>query len=136
MEVGEIIEVKHTVDVGRTTSVVTREDGLELRNAVLVALLETTEESLVEVALIVRVAVSTGDNTGVDTLLNFVSICYCFLIEGARTVALQCQMSMKISGTGSQVLESTSWMSMKRGIPSWFSETSERIISPVTSATG
>lgn len=136
MEAGEIIEVKHTVDVGRTTSVVTREDGLELRNAVLVAFLETTEESLVEIALIVRVAVSTGDNTGVDTLLNFVSIYYCFFIEGAHTVALQCQMSMKISGTGSQVLESTSWMSMKRGIPSWSSETTERIISPVTSATG
>ena len=61
-------ERKHTVNVGRTTGVVTREDGLELRNTVLVALLETTEESLVEVALVVRVAVSTGDNTGVDTL--------------------------------------------------------------------
>lgn len=63
-----MIELKHTVNVGRTTSVVAREDGLELRNTVLVALLETTEESLVEVAFIVRVAVSTGDNTGVDTL--------------------------------------------------------------------
>ena len=63
-----MIALKHTVNVGRTTSVVAREDGLELRNTVLVALLETTEESLVEVAFIVRVAVSTGDNTGVDTL--------------------------------------------------------------------
>lgn len=61
-------ERKHTVNVGRTTSVVTREYGLELRNTIFVALLETTEESLVEVGLVVRVAVSTGDNTGVDTL--------------------------------------------------------------------
>ena len=56
------------MNVGRTTGVVTREDGLELRNTILVALLETTEESLVEVALVVSVAISAGDNTRVDTL--------------------------------------------------------------------
>lgn len=67
-DLGLVGGVGEDVDVGSTTGVVTGEDGLELRNTILVGLLETTEEGRVEVGLVVRVSVSAGTNTGVDTL--------------------------------------------------------------------
>lgn len=70
-EFGSIL-VKNNVDVVGTTRVVTWEDGSELDDTVVISLLDTTEESLVQVGRVVRVAVATflnaysslkGDNT-------------------------------------------------------------------------
>ena len=57
------------MDVSGTASVVTREDGLELSNAILVGLLQATKERLVQVARVVGVAVAARLDTRVDTLI-------------------------------------------------------------------
>lgn len=46
----------------------TWEGGLHLDNTLPVTLLNTSEEGCVEVSRIIRVAVSTGDDSGIDTL--------------------------------------------------------------------
>lgn len=58
----------HTVDVSCAASVMAWEVGLHLDNTILVTLLDTSVEGRVEVSLILRVAVSTGDDSRVDTL--------------------------------------------------------------------
>lgn len=58
----------HTVNVGSTAGVVTGENRLELNNTLVVARLDATEESSVEVGGIRRVTVAAGHDTGVDTL--------------------------------------------------------------------
>lgn len=57
------------MNVGSTASVVAGEDGLELDNALVIAGLDTAEESSIQVGGVGRVTVATGLNTGVDTLL-------------------------------------------------------------------
>jgi|SRR5688572_697847 hypothetical protein len=54
------------MNVGSTASVVARENGLELCNAIGVGLLDTAEEGCVKVRGVVRVAVTARLNTGVD----------------------------------------------------------------------
>lgn len=56
------------MDVSCAASVVTWEGGLHLDNTLPVTLLNTSEEGCVEVSRIIRVAVSTGDDSGIDTL--------------------------------------------------------------------
>lgn len=58
--------VHHDVDVGGTAGVVAREDGLELCNAIGVGLLDSSEEGVVEVRLVIRVAVAVRNDAGVD----------------------------------------------------------------------
>lgn len=58
----------HTVDVSCAAGVVTWEGGLHLDNTLPVTLLNTSVEGVVEVSLIIRVAVSTGDDSRIDTL--------------------------------------------------------------------
>jgi hypothetical protein len=53
--------------MGGASGVVAWKDGMELSNTVVISLLETTEKGSVEVAVVVGVAVSTGDDAGVDT---------------------------------------------------------------------
>ena len=55
------------MNVGGTAGVVAREDGLVADHTLLVTGLDTTEESRVQVALVLGVSIATGDNTGVDT---------------------------------------------------------------------
>ena len=103
------------MNVSRTTGVVAREDGGELRNTLGVGLLDTAEESRVQVGGVGRVTIARRGNARVDTL-HIVSIHYVtcgewIWVGGERTVALQCQRSMYTSGTGSQVLVSMSWTS-------------------------
>lgn len=62
-----LIEI-HTVNVGSTAGVVTGEDRLELNDTLVVARLDTTEESSVQVSGIRRVTVAAGHDTRVDTL--------------------------------------------------------------------
>lgn len=57
-----------TVNVGGSAGVMTREDGLELQDAVLVGFLQTTKEGGVQVGGVVGVAVAAGRDTRVDTL--------------------------------------------------------------------
>jgi hypothetical protein len=61
------VGVNQQVDVSGAGGVVAREDGLELDNTVGVSLLDTAEESLVDVGLIGGVAVAGSDDTGVNT---------------------------------------------------------------------
>lgn len=61
------VGVNQQVNVGGTGSIVTREHGFELSNAISVGLLNTTEESVVDVGLIRGVTVTGGNNPGVDT---------------------------------------------------------------------
>jgi hypothetical protein len=61
------IGVGNNVNVGSTARVVTGEERLELGNTVRVGLLDTTEESLVQICGIVAVAVHVALNSGVDT---------------------------------------------------------------------
>lgn len=53
--------------------VMAREDGLELRHAVGVRLLDAAEESRVDIRGVVGVAVSVGDDAGVDALTRSAS---------------------------------------------------------------
>lgn len=62
--------ILHTVNVGSTTSVVAGEDGLELDNALVVTGLDTAKESCIQIGSIGRVAVTTGLDSRVDTLLQ------------------------------------------------------------------
>ena len=57
------------MDVSGTASVVAREDGLELSDAILVGLLQATKERLVQVARVVGVAIAARLDTRVDTLI-------------------------------------------------------------------
>lgn len=61
------ILVGEDVDVSGTAGVVTGEDGVECCDTVGVCLLETTEESLVDVGKIAGVTVATGNDTRVYT---------------------------------------------------------------------
>lgn len=56
------------MDVSCAASVMTWEVGLHLDNTLLVTLLDTSVEGGVEVSLIIGVAVSTGDDSRIDTL--------------------------------------------------------------------
>jgi hypothetical protein len=56
------------VDVSCPASVMTWEVRLELNDTFLVTFLDTSVEGRVEVGLIVRVPVSTGDDSRIDTL--------------------------------------------------------------------
>ena len=56
-----------TVNVGGAAGVVAREDGLIADNTLFVTGLDTTQESLVQVGLVVVVSVGACNNTGVDT---------------------------------------------------------------------
>lgn len=58
------------MNVSSTAGVVTREDGLELNNTIGVARLDSTKESVVQVAGVRRVTVSAGADSGVDTLFT------------------------------------------------------------------
>lgn len=58
------------MNVGGASGVVARKDGLELGDSLVVSLLETTEEGSVEVAVVVGVAISAGDDARVDTLAS------------------------------------------------------------------
>ena len=80
------------MDVGCTSGVVAREDGLELDDALAVGGLDSAQEGGVEVCRVGGVAVAAGLDAGVDTLIQLVVV----VLEGlrVRTVALQCQMSM------------------------------------------
>jgi hypothetical protein len=55
--------------MGGASGVVAWKDGMELSDTVAISLLETTEKGSVEVAVVIGVAVSTGDDAGVDTLV-------------------------------------------------------------------
>lgn len=55
------------MDVGGSAGVMTREKGQELTDTILVGLLNATQESLVDVAQVGRIAVTLGVDTGVDT---------------------------------------------------------------------
>jgi hypothetical protein len=55
--------------MGRASGVVAWKGGLKLGDTLVVSLLKTTEEGSVEVAVVVGVAVSTGHDAGVDTLV-------------------------------------------------------------------
>jgi hypothetical protein len=57
------------VNVGGASGVVAWKDGLELSDTLSISLLKTTEEGCVEVAVVVGVAVSIGNDAGVDTLV-------------------------------------------------------------------
>lgn len=82
------------MDVGSTTGVVSREDRLELDNALAVAGLDSAQEGCVQVCGVVGVAVSAGLDAGVHTLHRLVFF-WVWVWDGLiRTVALQCQMSM------------------------------------------
>ena len=78
------VVVCEDVDMARTSGIVTREDGKELSNTILIRLPDATEESRVlesdvgtyailshrktyQVVFVVAVPVTTSDNTGVDT---------------------------------------------------------------------
>lgn len=63
------------MNVGSATSVVTWEDGLKLGNTILVGLLQATEECVVQISLVVRVAIAFRLDARVNTL-DFVSICF------------------------------------------------------------
>jgi hypothetical protein len=56
-----------TVDVDRTTGVVAWEDRLELHDTIGAAGLDATQEGRIGVALVVKVAIAVGNDTGVDT---------------------------------------------------------------------
>ena len=58
----------HTVDVSCPASVMAWEVCLELNDTVPVTLLDTPVEGRVEVGGIVRVSISAGDDSGIDTL--------------------------------------------------------------------
>lgn len=60
------VEVREDVDVGSAAGIVAREDGGELGDAVVLGRLEAAEEGSVEVGGISGVAVSRGDDAGVD----------------------------------------------------------------------
>jgi hypothetical protein len=60
---------EHTVNMGGASGVVAWKDGMELSDTLAISLLETTEKGSVEVAVVIGVAVSTGDDAGVDTLV-------------------------------------------------------------------
>jgi hypothetical protein len=64
------------VDMSGAAGVVTREDGLELHDAVGVGLLQTAQEGGVEVCLVVGVTVAVGDDAGVDTLCLVSCVCW------------------------------------------------------------
>lgn len=86
-EASRKVRNRRTVDVGSTAGIVTGEDSLELDNTVGVGLLETTEEGRVDVALVIAVAVSAGDDARVDTLVfSFVSV-WVFLLGVVVVVA-------------------------------------------------
>lgn len=60
------VEVGEDVDVRGAAGVVAREDGGELRDAVVLGGLEAAEEGGVEVGGVGDVAVAGGDDAGVD----------------------------------------------------------------------
>lgn len=98
----------------------------------MVGLLDTTEEGSIDVSTIIVVAISVRDHTRVDTL-GKVRRHSPLRDYNLLTVELQCQISTNACGMGSQVTESTSWMSRNKGTPVWSSTTFSRISSPVTS---
>ena len=59
--------VGHDVDVGGAAGVVTREQGVELYDTALVGLVDTAQESVIDVGLITTITVTASDDTGVDT---------------------------------------------------------------------
>ena len=61
------IGMNHDMDMCSATNVVTGEDGLELGDTVSVGLLDSPTKCGVDIGGIVRIAVSTGNNTRVDT---------------------------------------------------------------------
>lgn len=65
---GRLVSGYHTVDVSCTASVMTWEGCLHLDDSFSVTLLDAAEEGRVEVSLIPRVAVSTGNDSRIDTL--------------------------------------------------------------------
>lgn len=67
-----------TVNVGRTTGVVSWEDRLKLDNALAVAGLDSAQEGCVQVCGVVGVAVSAGLDAGVDTLYGLVVVSECW----------------------------------------------------------
>lgn len=60
------VGVDQDVNVGSTAGVVTGEDGVKLGHTIVVGLLDTTEEGLVNIGSIAGVTVAFGHNTGVD----------------------------------------------------------------------
>lgn len=60
--------MSHTVDVRSATSVMAREDSLELSDTIIVGLLQATKERVVQVGRVVGVTIAAGLNTGVNTL--------------------------------------------------------------------
>lgn len=60
------VGVHQDVDVGCSSSVVAGEDGRELRDAIVVRLLDAAQECRVEVGRISRVAVALGHDARVD----------------------------------------------------------------------
>ena len=57
-----------TVDVSSTAGVVAGEDGVELHDTIRVGLLDTAEESGVQVGAVAGVTVAGGSHARVDTL--------------------------------------------------------------------
>lgn len=64
---GVVGVVGQDVDVSGTAGIMPWEDGFKLHDAVGVGLLDSTEESGVEVGLVVRIAVARGGHARVDT---------------------------------------------------------------------
>jgi hypothetical protein len=87
--------MKHTVNVCGTSGIVSGKDGLEIDDAVVIRLLDSTEEGRVQVVGS-TVTVATGLDARIDTLLVTVkSVVRASRIGwSCRTVELQCQRSI------------------------------------------
>jgi hypothetical protein len=69
------------MNMGCTASIMTGEKSFEFDYSIIVTLLDTTEEGIVDVCSIRRVSISVGNNTGVHALYSQTHVRFRMLAE-------------------------------------------------------